>query len=442
VQKILIANRGAIARRVIRACNELGVASVAVYSDADRGAPYLSEASEAYALPGDAATDTYLNQDALLAVVDRSGADALHPGYGFLAENAPFAQRVIDAGAIFIGPRPHLIASMGDKVKGRELMGAEGFPVFPGSELISDLDQAHATAEELGYPLVVKPSGGGGGMGMMVVETEDKLGVALQQARAIAEKAFAVPGLYLERWITKPRHVEFQIIGDNEGRCIHAFDRECSVQRRHQKLIEESPTPGLDPEYLTEQAQVAATTCARLGYDSLGTVETLVSDQGIGFLEMNTRIQVEHGVTEAVAGIDLVKMQIDLARGGALPRQSDIVREGFAIEGRLYAEDSTTMLPSTGTLRTYRAPEMYGVRVETGYREGQTVSPFYDPLLAKVIAYGTTREQAIGRLSVALKAFEVRGVKTNAQLLVDVLQSDRFLSGDVDTGILDDIRRQ
>jgi acetyl-CoA carboxylase biotin carboxylase subunit len=441
VNKILIANRGAIARRIIRACNELGIQSVALYSEADEGSPYLAEASEAFQLAGNDVSETYLNQDAIFSIATQSDADALHPGYGFLAENADFATRVIEAGMQFIGPMPAVLARMGDKVSGRQVMQESGFPVFAGTGLIEDPDAVIELAEEIGYPLVVKPTGGGGGMGMVVVESAAGLPVAVQQASAVAAKAFAAPGVYLEKWIHNPRHVEFQIIGDNEGHCVHAFDRECSVQRRHQKLIEESPTPGLDLGYLATQADLAATTCAKLGYSSLGTVETLVIGDEMGFLEMNTRIQVEHGVTEEVTGLDLVQLQIDLARGGRLPEQGEIERQGYAIEARLYAEDSTTMFPSTGELRVFRAPEMYGVRIETGYQEGQSIMPYYDPLLAKVIASGTTREQAIGRLTVALRAYDVRGVSTNADLLGSILQSDRFLAGNVDTGIVDDLRQ-
>jgi acetyl-CoA carboxylase biotin carboxylase subunit len=440
VDKIIVANRGAIARRIIRACNELGIASVAIYTQADEAAPYLAEAGEAFMLEGNLATESYLNQDAIIDIARRCKADGLHPGYGFLAENAGFAERVIEAGLQFIGPRPKWIARMGDKVSGRRLMQDSGFPVFAGTDLVVNSDEVGALAEQLGYPLVVKPTGGGGGMGMVVVNSPQELTGAVRRASAIAAKAFAAPGVYLERWISNPRHVEFQIIGASDGRCIHAFDRECSVQRRHQKLIEESPTPGLDLVYLAEQAELAAATCAKLGYDSLGTVETLVTGRDMGFLEMNTRIQVEHGVTEEVTGLDLVQLQIDLAGGGQLPKQASIARNGYAIEARLYAEDSTTMFPSTGKLRVFRAPEMYGVRIETGYCEGQQVSPYYDPLLAKVIAKGTTREQAIGRLTVALRAYDVRGVSTNAEFLTDILQSERFLAGDVDTGIVADAR--
>jgi acetyl-CoA carboxylase biotin carboxylase subunit len=328
---------------------------------------------------------------------------------------------------------------MGDKVSARTVMAKLGMPIFAGSELITDVAQAEAFAQSEGFPLVVKPAGGGGGMGMQVVHTKDQLGPALLQAKAIASKAFAASGVYLERWIEAPRHIEFQIIADQQGNAMHLFERECSVQRRHQKLIEESPAPGLDSTAVVERAESCAQICAQLGYDNLGTVETLYTPAGeVGFLEMNTRIQVEHGVTEEVTGVDLVQLQISLACGGSLPKQ--VTRTGFAIEARLYAEDPETQFPSTGTLSIFKPPKLFAVRVETGYQEGQTVSPYYDPMLAKIIARGDTREQAIGRLLIALKAFQVAGVSTNSSLLMRVLQDAAFLRGEVDTNIIQRIQ--
>ena len=438
-KKILVANRGAIARRIVRACTELGVQSVVVYSPVDIQAPYIAEATEAYPLRGDAAVDGYLDQDQLLAIAHKCRADGIHPGYGFLSENSAFAQRVIDEGLAFIGPSPQWLDQMGDKVSARTVMAKLGMPIFAGSELITDVAQAEAFAQSEGFPLVVKPAGGGGGMGMQVVLTKDQLGPALLQAKAIASKAFAASGVYLERWIEAPRHIEFQIIADQQGNAMHLFERECSVQRRHQKLIEESPAPGLDSTAVVKRAESCAQICAQLGYDNLGTVETLYTPAGeVGFLEMNTRIQVEHGVTEEVTGVDLVQLQISLACGGSLPKQ--VTRTGFAIEARLYAEDPETQFPSTGTLSIFKPPKLFAVRVETGYQEGQTVSPYYDPMLAKIIARGDTREQAIGRLLIALKAFQVAGVSTNSSLLMRVLQDAAFLRGEVDTNIIQRIQ--
>ena len=438
MKRVLIANRGAIARRLVRAMNDLGVESLVIYSEADEGSAYIDEASSAVRMDGNRPDETYLNKEAILEIAKKHGADAIHPGYGFLSENASFARQVKNSGLLFIGPDPDLIEQMGEKVKGRETMAAHGFPVFSGSEALENKENIDELARGIGFPLVVKPSGGGGGIGMQVVSHLQDLSVAIARASSIAEKAFSDSSLYLEKWIDRPRHIEFQIIGDGKGGCVHAFDRECSVQRRHQKLIEESPSPGLDETMLNERAELAAEVCRKIKYGSLGTLETLFLQNGeMGFLEMNTRIQVEHGVTEEVIGLDLVKLQLSLMAGRPLPDQQDIVRKGFAIEARLYAEDPDSMFPSTGRLETFRPPEMFGVRVETGYQRGQAITPYYDPLLAKVIAKGDTREQAIGRLSVALRAFDVSGVKTNAALLQKVLNSDEFLKGNIDTGLLD-----
>jgi acetyl-CoA carboxylase biotin carboxylase subunit len=329
---------------------------------------------------------------------------------------------------------------MGDKVAARKLFAKHDFPLFEGSELITDVADAAGIAETIGYPLIVKPTGGGGGMGMEVVANAEGLTQAIHKAQSIAQSAFGSSGVYLERLITKPRHIEFQILADGQGNAMHMYERECSVQRRNQKLIEESPVPGMDPQLVLERAQLAAQVCAQLGYDNVGTLETLFdADGAMGFLEMNTRIQVEHGVTEAITGCDLVQLQIGLAEGASLPDQP--ARQGFAMEVRLYAEDAQTLLPSTGKLAVFRPPRLHGVRIESGYAEGQMVTPHYDAMLAKLIAHGETREMAIGRLVIALRAFEVAGVKTNATLLVKILQSEAFLAGKVDTGIVNRIMR-
>ena len=439
IRKILIANRGAIARRIVRACNELGLESVVVHTSVDAHAPYIQEASEAYALSGLRPADSYLDQDQLLSIARTSGADAVHPGYGFLSENAGFAQRVLDAGLTFIGPNPSWLDRMGDKVNARRIMAEQGMPVFDGSDFITDMATAREVAQTIGFPLVVKPSGGGGGMGMQVVEQMDALESALTQAQTVAAAAFGSSDVYLERWIAQPRHIEYQILADEHGNAMHLCERECSIQRRHQKLIEESPAPGIDASVLREQAERGAEICARLGYNNVGTLETLYSDGSSGFLEMNTRIQVEHGVTEEVTGVDLVQQQILLAAGGKLPEPAEL--SGHAIEVRLYAEDSQTLMPSTGVLRIFQPPQLFGVRVETGYQQGQEVSPYYDALLAKIIARGTTREQAIGRAVVALQSFTIQGVQTNAALLLRVLRDTAFLRGDIDTGMVARILR-
>ena len=434
-RRVFIANRATVARRLVRACKDLGLDSVAAYADIDHAAPHLAEATATARLPGYTAADTYLNAERLLAAAKASGADALHPGYGFLAESAGFARAVESAGIRFIGPHPDWIATMGEKTKARSTMAAAGFPVRAGSDLLPDATAALAAARELGFPLLLKPAAGGGGIGMVKVDDEAALEAAFATAQTQAARAFGDASVYLETWLSEPRHIEFQIIGDGE-RTVGVLERECSVQRRHQKVIEEAPAPLLDRERL---AQVEAAAVAALsGYDSLGTVETLYADGDFGFLEVNTRLQVEHGVTEEITGIDLVAAQIRIAAGERLGAilPARIEADGYAVEARIYAEDSTRMLPSTGKLAVYRPPSLTGVRVETGYAEGQAVTPYFDPLLAKVIGTGSTREQAIGRTLVGVKAFEIRGVDSNRQLLEDTLGSEAFIAGRLHTGML------
>ena len=435
-KKVLVANRGAIARRVIDACNTLGIESVAVYSTPDGGAPYLAEATETVHLAGERAQDTYLGQAALLKALATSGADALHPGYGFLAENGSFARAVESAGVRFIGPSPAWLDVMGDKVSARALAAEHGFPVFAGSGRLSDPGEAAQQAESIGYPLMIKPVAGGGGIGMRVVTGPDELSAAFTQAQGLAERSFGDGGLFLERWLAAARHIEFQLLADGRGGAMHLYERECSIQRRHQKLIEESPAPGISSAELTAMADKAVSFVAAIGYDNVGTLETLrAGADDYGFLEMNTRIQVEHGVTEVLTGTDLVATQMRLAAGEGLPEQKP--PEGHALEVRIYAEHPRTQLPSTGRLSVFRPPDLHGVRVDTGYQAGQWVTQFYDPLLAKVIGHGRTREQAIGRVLVALRAFEIQGVATNQALLSGILVDEAFLAGRVDTGYLE-----
>jgi acetyl-CoA carboxylase, biotin carboxylase subunit len=435
--KILIANRGAIARRVVRACNDLGIRSVVVFSEADAGAPYLQEASEALPLRGNSAADTYLNSAALLECVKACGADAVHPGYGFLAENAAFATAVAAAGATFIGPSPRWLDGMGDKIEARSLLARHGFPVLPGSEVVIDLPAALAAAEGIGYPLMLKPAAGGGGIGMGRVRDAGELSRAFSRAGRLAANAFGDSRLFLEAFVEGARHVEIQLLGDGRGGAVHLYERDCSLQRRHRKIIEEAPAPGIDRAALDALAEQAQRVMGELCYDNVGTLETLYRGEGggFGFIEMNTRIQVEHGVTEAVTGLDLVTAQIVLAAGGSLPERPGLT--GHAVEARVYAEDTRSGFPATGTLTRLRTPELHGVRIETGYAQGQAVTPFYDPLIAKVIGWGTSREQAIGRTLVGVRALEVRGISTNVGLLEQALHDERFLSGDVDVGFFD-----
>ena len=438
--RIFVANRGAIARRIVRTCNDLGRESVVVYSDADAHSPVLQESSAAISLPGNRPDETYLNAERLIQAALESGADAVHPGYGFLAENADFARRVLDAGLAFIGPAPETMAQMGDKVAARRLMQNTRFPVFAGSETLDSPAAAAKAAQAIGYPVMLKPSGGGGGMGMRRVDRPEDLADALAQAQQIAQSAFADPAVYLEKCLVKPRHIEYQIIADHHGFVTSAFERDCSVQRRHQKLIEETPAPGLDRADLNTVGEQAVQACEQLGYNHIGTLETLYERGETGFLEMNTRIQVEHGVTEMVTGLDLVALQIKIAEGARLQEAATLQQislNGYAVEARVYAENPNTLLPSTGTLAVFDCPTLHGVRVETGYQAGQVVSPYYDPLLVKVIAHAHTRELAIGRLCVALGAMTIRGVQTNIPLLLKILKSEDFMSGQVDTGLLE-----
>ena len=437
--KILIANRGAIARRVVRACNEVGVPSAVVYSDADKDAPHLAEAGQAFALPGVRAEETYLNPAALLAALAESGADAVHPGYGFLAENADFAEAVAAAGAAFVGPSPKWLRQMGDKSAARRFIEERGFPVLPGSAPLEDLEAALAAAQSLGYPVILKPVGGGGGIGMRVADSREALALGFGRAKLMAERSFADSRVYLERYMDRPRHIEVQLLADGAGGAMHLYERECSIQRRHQKLVEESPAPALDRARVDELCRSVERLAAEIGYDNVGTLETLEDGAGqFGFLEMNTRIQVEHGVTEEVTGFDLVRAQIEVAAGGALPERPAL--DGHAVEVRVYAEDPVRQFPSTGRLSVFRPPRMHGVRVETGYAEGQMVTPYYDPLLAKVIGSGGTRELAIGRALVGLKGFSVAGVRTNIPVLKAVLTDEAFLAGRIDTGFMERLK--
>lgn len=433
--KVLIANRGAIARRVVRACDVLGIASAVVYSEADADAPYLAEAGEALPLTGMRAADTYLNAEALLACLDACGADAVHPGYGFLAENAAFAEAVAARGATFIGPSPRWLTAMGDKIEARALMADNGFPVFPGSAALADVDTARREAERIGYPLMLKPAAGGGGIGMQVVRAADALARALPRAQRLAAAAFGDDRVFLEALADRPRHVEIQVLADRAGNVMHVYERDCSLQMRHRKIVEEAPAPGLERGPLMALAERAEATLSRLGYDNVGTLETLRDADGeFGFIEMNTRIQVEHGVTEAVTGLDLVATQIALAAGAGLPPRPAL--DGCAVEVRVYAEDPRSGHPATGTLSHLRTPALHGVRFETGYAPGQAVTPYYDPLLVKVIGHGATRPQAIGRALVGVRALELRGVASNVPVLERVLQDERFLAGEVHTGFL------
>jgi acetyl-CoA carboxylase biotin carboxylase subunit len=441
--KVVVANRGAVAARVLRALKEMGIASVAVYSEADAGAPYLGMAGETHAIGPAPARESYLNQDALVAVLKKSGADGLHPGYGFLSENAAFAQKVIDAGSRFIGPSPRWIEAMGHKTRARELAAKHGMPMSQGSGVLpADPEAALAAARAIGFPVLVKPAGGGGGIGMLPAKSEAELAAVVERSRSMADRGFGNAEVYLEKLMERPRHVEFQVLGDAHGNLAHLYERDCSTQRRNQKVIEEAPAPGLARAKAGEVADRIAGVVRKMGYDNIGTVEMLMGADGeFNFLEMNTRLQVEHGVTEEVTGVDLVQAQIRSSAGeklsAILPAKIEV--RGHAIQARVYAEDPKNFFPSPGNLKVFRPPQDAQVRVETGYAEGRDVTPHYDPMIAKVIVRADTREQAIDRLAAALEAFEIQGPKNNIPAVLAILRSEPFRAGRVHTGLIAEV---
>jgi len=441
--KVLIANRGEIAVRVIRACRELGHSTVAVFSDVDRTALHVRHADEAYAIGPAPAADSYLRVDRILDVARRSGAEAIHPGYGFLAENADFAQAVEDAGMIFVGPPPHAIREMGDKVRSRQAIIAAGVPVVPGTESGAALDDAAliASAASVGYPLLVKASAGGGGKGMRRVEGPEELPAALAAARREAAKAFGDETVYLERLIVGSRHVEIQVLADKHGSVIHLGERECSLQRRHQKVLEECPSPAVSPELRAAMGAAAVAAAKAVDYVSAGTVEFLLDGNGrdFYFLEMNTRLQVEHPVTELVTGVDIVKQMLRIAGGRKLRwRQEEIEWSGHALECRINAEDPFNgFLPSTGRVTSLLEPTGPGVRVDSALYEGYEVSLYYDPLVAKLIVLGESRPDAILRMRRALDEYRIAGIRTTIPLHQRLMDMTQFISAAYDTGYLE-----
>lgn len=441
-KRVLIANRGEIARRVIRTCRHMGIETVAVYSEADQEALFVREADQAFLLGPAPATASYLNVEAVLEAARQSGAEAVHPGYGFLSENTAFARRCAEMGLVFIGPEPHAVEAMGQKIPARNLMKAAGVPVAPGTaEPVEDLELALVSAEQIGYPVLVKPSAGGGGIGMTVVEGPEKLKAALKTAQGRAQRAFGSGAVFLEKYLPHSRHIEFQVLFDNYGKGVHLFERECSVQRRYQKVLEETPSPGLGSnDKLREQmGRTALEAASAVAYRNAGTVEFIFGRDGeFYFLEMNTRLQVEHPVTEMTTGRDLVELQLRIAAGEPLDfDQAQVIRQGHAIEFRIYAEDPVTFLPSPGTLAVFRPPALSeNVRVDSGFEEGDTVTPYYDPLLAKLIVRGNDRAEAIQRGREALENFRIEGIKHNIPLHLNILADERFVSGQYDTGLL------
>ena len=439
-ETILVANRGEIARRVIRSAQALGVKAVAVHSEADAKALHVREADEAVLLGPAPAAQSYLDAVKVIEAAKQTGAQAIHPGYGFLAENAAFAQQVLDAGLVWIGPSPDAIDTMGDKINARNLMEKAGVPVAGGTrEPVADVEEAVALAGGIGYPIMVKASAGGGGIGMGLAEDEDALRKAFETARTRAERFFGSPAILLERYLPRARHVEVQILGLNDGRVVALGERDCSVQRRHQKVAEETPSPGVSEELRQRMFDGAVRAGEAIGYRNAGTVECLVSGDDFVFLEMNTRLQVEHPITELTTGIDIVAEQLRIASGEDVSFTS-VARQGHAIELRVYAEDPVRFLPGPGEITAWTEPSGEGVRVDSGYAAGDVVTPHYDPLLAKLCVWAPTRAEAIERAREAVAAFEIAGPKHNLPFHAELLAYDEFVSGEYDTGIVERMR--
>jgi acetyl-CoA carboxylase biotin carboxylase subunit len=439
-RRVLVANRGEIAVRVMRACRELGIESVAVYSEPDRTALHVRQADHAYPIGPAAAAESYLRIDKLIDVAKKSGAEAIHPGYGFLSERAPFAKAIAEAGLTFIGPSEHAISAMGDKVEARKLMKKAGVPVVPGSDdaLASD-DEVEKIAADAGFPVMLKAAGGGGGKGMRLVNSPAELKSGLRAARSEAKSAFGDDRVYVEKAIIRPRHIEVQVLGDTHGNVIHLYERECSIQRRHQKVIEESPSLAIDQKTREEMGRVAVQAAKAVDYVGAGTIEFLVDqDRRFYFLEMNTRIQVEHPITEAVTGVDLVRAQIEVAAGRPLRwKQQDIVQRGWAIECRIYAEDpDNNFLPAPGRIEVLHVPSGIGIRDDSGVYEGFEVSTYYDPILSKLVAWGGTRDEAIGRMLRALREYVIVGPIANVAFHRWALEHPAFRAGEIDTGFI------
>ena len=432
IEKLLIANRGEIALRIHRAAHEMGIKTVAVHSTADSDAMHVRMADEAVCIGPPAARDSYLNVPAIISAAEITGADAIHPGYGFLSENARFAEIIEEHKLIFVGPKPEHIRTMGDKVEAKRTAGALGLPLVPGSDgAIEDVGEAQAIAAEVGYPVIIKAASGGGGRGMKVVNSPEELETQMQQAGTEAKAAFGDATVYLEKYLGNPRHIEFQVFGDGNGNAIHLGERDCSLQRRHQKVLEEAPSPVISSDERMRMGKVVSDAMAGMAYRGAGTIEFLWEDGEFYFIEMNTRIQVEHPVTEMITGFDLVREQIRIAQGDKLSvRQEDLEFRGHAIECRINAEDPRTFAPSPGTIKTYHAPGGMHVRTDSGLYAGYKVPPYYDSMIAKLIVYGRTRESCMMRMRRALEEMVVDGVKTNIPLHQALLAQTDVINGD------------
>jgi len=439
-KKVLVANRGEIAVRVMRACRELGITAVGVYSEADRRSFFRWYADEAYYIGESPAAQSYLNIDKVIAIAKQADAEAIHPGYGFLAENEEFAERCEKEGIVFIGPGPKLIREMGDKIRAKEIMREAGVPCVPGSEReVKDVSDASKIAKDIGYPVIIKAAGGGGGIGMKIVNSEEELGNAIESARSIAGSAFGNPTIFIEKYIIKPRHIEVQILGD-EKRIIHLFERECSIQRRYQKVIEEAPSPALNSAMRKKIAGYAVSAAEAINYENAGTIEFIYSGGKFYFIEVNTRLQVEHPVTEMTTGVDIVREQIRIsANEGMSYKQKDVKQSGHAIECRINAEDPLKdFSPVTGKIQRYRSPGGPGVRVDSGVHMGYFISPYYDSMISKLIAWDRTRGEAIERMKRALYDYVISGVKTNLALHMAIISSPAFKEGKLHTGFIEE----
>lgn len=440
MKKILVANRGEIAMRVMRSCREMGIATVAVFSEADRNAPHVRYADEAVCLGPAPSNQSYLLGEKIIKFAKELNVEGIHPGYGFLSENAVFAQQVTDAGLTFIGPRPHAIEMMGSKLAAKEAAKANNIPLVPGTEeAVEDPEIAKEIAKEIGFPILIKASAGGGGKGMRIVENVEELNEQMERAISEALSAFGDGSVFIEKYVTSPRHIEIQVLADTHGHTIHLFERECSIQRRHQKVVEEAPSVALSPELRAEMGACAVRVAKLCDYVGAGTVEFLLdSDKNFYFLEMNTRLQVEHPVTELISGVDLVKQQILIARGEHLAiQQEDLKIQGHSIELRVYAEDpANNFLPSIGTLSTYSPPKGPGIRVDDGFEEGMPIPIYYDPMIAKLVTYGADRTEAIERMLRAIDEYHIVGCATTLPFGTYVLEHEAFVSGDFDTNFV------
>jgi acetyl-CoA carboxylase biotin carboxylase subunit len=432
IKKLLIANRGEIALRIHRACHEMGIKTVAVHSTADADAMHVRLADETVCIGPPPATDSYLNMANIISAAEIVHADAIHPGYGFLSENAQFAEIVESHGIVWVGPKPEHIRTMGDKIEAKRTAARLGLPLVPGSDgPITSIGQAKKLAAEIGYPVLIKAASGGGGRGMKVVPEESQLESLIGQAASEARSAFGDDTVYMEKYLGDPKHIEFQVFGDGEGEAIHIGERDCSIQRRHQKVIEEAPSPVISAEQRAHMGEIVRKAMAEMGYRGAGTIEFLYENGEFYFIEMNTRLQVEHPVTEMISGVDLVREQIRVAQGDGLSvRQEDIVLHGHAIECRINAEDPNSFAPSPGTVKNYVAPGGMHVRVDSGLYAGYKVPPYYDSMIGKLIVYGRTREGCIMRLRRALEEFVVEGMKTNVPLHQRIVRDPEFLAGD------------